>query len=434
MAMPAGWTCAVCGAVRPVDDPAPWRCPRATALDPHHVLHPGRRSASWNPGTADEPFVAFDQWLAWSAFAAARGMDAPERAALVHELDARLIEAGGCGFHRTPLYRADALSDHLGFSARGGVWIKDETANVAGSHKARHLATILLQLLAQERLGVAAWGSVRPPLAIASCGNAALAAATLAAAVNWPLDVFVPPTADPVVVARLHTLQARIHVCPRLDTDPPGDPCIHRFREAVLGGAVPFSVQGPENAMCLDGGRTLAWEVVAELGDATDRVFAQTGGGAFVACIGSALEAAGVPTRIHAVQTAGCAPLSAAWQRAGALAGGRSTAAASWGACMSPWPTEPVSLADGILDDETYDWLGAFAAMEHGGSPVVAEEDDVVEAYRLAHLLTDIDVSPTGSAGLAGVLTIRRDIADDERVLVVFSGVRRGTPRPTGIA
>jgi hypothetical protein len=32
------------------------------------------------------------------------------------------------------------------------------------------------------------------------------------------------------------------------------------------------------------------------------------------------------------------------------------------------------------------------------------------------------------------VLTIRRDIADDERVLVVFSGVRRGTPRPTGIA
>jgi hypothetical protein len=34
-------------------------------------------------------------------------------------------------------------------------------------------------------------------------------------------------------------------------------------------------------------------------------------------------------------------------------------------------------------------------------------------------------VSPTGSAGLAGVLAMRDSIADDERVVVVFSGVRR---------
>jgi threonine synthase len=432
--MPIGWTCAVCGATRSVDDRAPWRCPRATALDVHHVLHPTSTPTTWIPTAVDEPFLAFDHLLAWSAFAASRGMDAAARAALIADLDSRLVGGGGCGFHRTPLHRADALSAHLGFSPRGGIWVKDETGNVAGSHKARHLASILLHLLAQEATGVASWGTVRPSLAIASCGNAAVAAATLAAAVDWPLDVFVPPTADTTVVARLRALHATVQVCPRLDTDPPGDPCIHRFREAVARGAIPFSVQGTENALCLDGGRTLAWEVVAELGDATDRVFVQTGGGAFVACFGSALEAAGVRTRVHAVQTAGCAPLQQAWQRAGALAGGRSSAASAWAACMTPWPTEPVSLADGILDDETYDWLGAFAAMEHGGGPVVAEEHDVVEAYRLAHAFTDIDVSPTGSAGLAGLLAGRRDVADDERVLVVFSGVRRGTPRPTGIA
>jgi hypothetical protein len=34
-------------------------------------------------------------------------------------------------------------------------------------------------------------------------------------------------------------------------------------------------------------------------------------------------------------------------------------------------------------------------------------------------------VSPTGTAGLAGVLAVRGRIADEERVVVVFSGVRR---------
>jgi hypothetical protein len=43
----------------------------------------------------------------------------------------------------------------------------------------------------------------------------------------------------------------------------------------------------------------------------------------------------------------------------------------------------------------------------------------------MASRFTDISVSPTGSAGLAGVLQIRNEIADDERIVVVFSGVLR---------
>ena len=58
------------------------------------------------------------------------------------------------------------------------VWVKDETGNVGGSHKGRHLAGALLHLRAAEALGLA--GASRRPLAIASCGNAAIAAATLA--------------------------------------------------------------------------------------------------------------------------------------------------------------------------------------------------------------------------------------------------------------
>ena len=55
------------------------------------------------------------------------------------------------------------------------------------------------------------------------------------------------------------------------------------------------------------------------------------------------------------MQTDGCAPLARAWQ-ARSTVGAR--AEPRWDECMWPWEDEPHSAADGILDDETYDWLG----------------------------------------------------------------------------
>ena len=91
---------------------------------------------------------------------------------------------------------------------------------------------------------------------------------------------------------------------------------------------------------------------------------------------------------------------------------------------MTPWP-DPHSLADGILDDETYDWLGVFAAIGvSGDAPIVATEADIVAAHELARA-AGFDVSPTGSAGLAGLLAIVDTIQPAERVAVVMSGVAR---------
>jgi threonine dehydratase len=318
------------------------------------------------------------------------------------------------------------------------VWVKDETANVAGSHKARHLFTVLLHLLVVEQVGRAPWATEadRPPLAIASCGNAAIAAATLAAAVSWPLEVFVPPTASEAVVALLRSLGARINVCPRRAGDPAGDPCVHRFREAVDAGAIPFSVQGTENGWCLDGGRTIGWEMarVAELdldGPPFDRLFVQVGGGALAGCVAAGFRGAGLLPKLHAVQTEACAPLARAWELARA-GGSLRHAGGRWAQCMWPWETAdggaPVSAADGILDDETYDWLEVVSGMaDGGGSPVVVAEPAVLEANDLAVRTTGVDVSHTGSAGLAGLIALRATdaVAADERVAVIFSGVRR---------
>ncbi len=429
---PTGWRCRVCGQEVPIGQALSWRCPNASAEDRYHVLRlvlepgPLRARAELNP------FRAFQRYLAVDAFAAANGVPQQRRVEVIERTDALVRAVAGTGFVRTPFARADELSDALAFDSDGGIWIKDETGNVAGSHKGRHLFTVLLHLLVAEEAGIAGWSSPadRPPLAIASCGNAALAATTLAAAVDWPIEVFVPPSADPVVVEQLGGLGATIVRCPRQDGDPPGDPCVHRFREAVGRGSIPFGVQGTENAWGLDGGRTIGWEMARHFdqevdGPPLDRLFVQVGGGALADCVGSGFAMSGIFPRFHAVQTEGCAPLARAWALA-VVRGGPRRAASRWPELMWPWEREPRSAADGILDDETYDWLGIFDAMaSSGGTPVVAAERHVLAANELARRYTAIDASHTGTAGLAGLLEIRDSIAADERVAVIFSGIRR---------
>jgi threonine dehydratase len=403
-----------------------WKCPRATETDTHHVLHFENTVEPFRPTDDENPYLAFRKYLAVDSFGAAIGLSEDARIRIITEANAAVAAVAGTGFLRTPLYRSVELSDALGFTAKGGVWIKDETHNVAGSHKARHLFTELLHLLFAEAAGVAPWtSSTRPPLAIASCGNAAIAASTLAAAVQWPIYVHVPPAATSEVLVALASLDADVRVCPRLPDDAAGDPCVLRFREAVANGAIAFGVQGTENAWCLDGGRTIGWEMTEDLGHLMDRIFIQVGGGAFAACVGASLRSAGVHPKLHAVQTEGCAPLARAWEKALATGGARN-AGPRWNECMWPWETTPVSIADGILDDETYDWIGVLDAMaDTGGAPVVVSEQHVQQAYDWVHSLMSVNVSATGVAGLAGLMAMRSDIANDERVVVVMSGVER---------
>jgi threonine synthase len=130
--------------------------------------------------------------------------------------------------------------------------------------------------------------------------------------------------------------------------------------------------------------------------------------------------------RLHAVQTESCAPLQRAYAKLQAV-GGAKAAAAHWNECMWPWEHVGNSAADGILDDETYDWIPVVQAMSEGkGGPIVATETQVHDANELGRATTGINASPTGTAGLAGLLAVRETIDPDERVAVVFSGVSRG--------
>jgi len=461
--------CAGCGAVADDESAPPFRCPnRKRGDDVDHVLvrKLDLDGVAFPAVASGNPFLAFRDLFHARRLARARGLSESEVDAVVESLDVAVAAVHGHGFRVTPWTRADALSDALGFAEAGGVWTKDETGQVADSHKARHLFGILVYLEVMRRLGIGPPAGA--PLAIASCGNAALAAAVLARAAERSLEVFVPVWADARTVARLRELGARVTDCPRVEGEA-GDPCVHRFREAVNAGAIPFTCQGPENGLTIEGGQTLGWELASAFardGRGPDRIFVQVGGGALassvIAALREAREVGAIETlpRIHAVQTEGGAPLKRAWERVAArmlirlggdaldpppahpdaveelresfasdrVQGELGYAARHRSEFMWPWEPEPHSLADGILDDETYDWHAVVGGMiESGGGPVVVSEELVKEANELAQNASPHGVSHTGSAGLAGLLALLRDgaLARGESAGVLLTGLRR---------
>ncbi|HSL64106.1 MAG TPA: pyridoxal-phosphate dependent enzyme, partial [Gaiellaceae bacterium] len=351
-------------------------------------------------------------------------------------LDGAVAAVEGHGFAATPFARSDDLSDRLGFSLAGGVWVKDETGNVSGSHKARHLFGVLLWLEVVESIGLAD-AARRPELAVASCGNAALAAAVVAAAGGRALRVFVPEDADPLVLARLDELGANVQVCER--TGAAGDPTYAALLRSLDEGSLPFTCQGNLNGLAVEGGHTLGWELAAS-GVRLDRLVVQVGGGALASAVSHGLDEAAalgalpaVP-RLDTVQTGGAWPLKRAFDAVAARGPeGLAYAVRHRSEFMWPWEHEPRSVAHGILDDETYDWAAVVEGMlATGGRPLVVDEDTLVRANDLARDASRIDVDPTGSAGLAGLFALRDagEVGEDERVAVLFTGVVR-THEPT---
>ncbi len=480
-AIESSLACTGCGCRIAADERQPFRCPEARLEDDvDHVLRRRLRVSeeSRKPlgqaftSAEPNPFLRYRQLLHSYQTARAWGMPDSDFCDLIRGMDGRVAEVAGIGFRETPLVSSPPLAEELGCAE---LWIKDETGNVGGTHKGRHLAGVMIWLLMEERLRPG--GPVdRQQLAISSCGNAAFAATLLARGVDWPIDVYVPTDADDVILDRLSADGVGLRQCERRPGEA-GDPCYLRFSEALGEGSLPFTCQGPSNGLVSEGGQTLVWEIISGLhgaGSRLDRLLIQTGGGALAAAAvlgwrdARRVRDIGPMPVLHAVQTGGAAPLVRAYDALAAriasrhLGSGGATAGSPgeraelahrirggvdpelvqdelhYAAChrsefMWPWEEEPRSIADAILDDETYDWLTVVSGMlESGGFPIVVPEKQLAEANRLGRALTDIDVSDTGSAGLAGAFELAAAglLPATDRVGVLFSGVRWASQRP----
>lgn len=451
-------------------------CPRAGdgrehILDPSIILSPGLAgdlTGAWQ-AHPDDPLRAF------ACLSAAAGIAGPARyAALAEELQEGLARFEGRKLAVSPLVLAGELARAIGHG--GLLAVKDETGQPGGSHKVRHLAGTMLYLEALRH------GGVKPPLAISSCGNAALAAACVARASGYELKTFVPEDVNPAVAAMLRERGAEVVIVPRLSTGA-GDPCYLAFKDAVRAGAVPFCCSGRDNWANIEGGRTLGYETALQwsaLGRAPSHLVLQIGGGALARSVAGAFEtmaALGVlerAPRIHACQTEGAYPFARAWllllaeaSRAAGLPldapdtldgvrhyladevarigeavelvrdqyASEHVSEALVRAAISParfmWAWDgpaPHSLAHGILDDETYDWYFlARSMLKTGGRAVIAPEQTVAAAHALARAHTGVNVSATGSAGLAGLMALKQAgaVPDGDAVGLYFTGVER---------
>ncbi len=406
---------------------------------------------------------------------------------ILRDLQEKLRVHEGKSFDITPLAQPSELTAALGW--KGGIWVKDETENITGSHKGRHLMGTLLYLEGLRHLGNT---PEKPELAIYSCGNAALAASAVARAGGYTLHAFVPEEVEATVEEMLRDRGAVVEKIKRGETGA-GDPCYIAFKNAVnRKGWVPFSCSGTDNWSNIEGGQTLGWEWALqrdELQAHVSSVFIQVGGGALASAFIQAVEEMhrlGIGRRlakIYACQPEGGFPFVRAYylvlkqiavfnrivfdldyDRDGEPGPelekitrfsdtGRDQIQAlieftrkyfhmdviqlPLGIALSQshrfmWPWDgvpPRSLAHGILDDVTYDWYHLLrGVLMTGGEAVILKEENIRKAHRLARQHTRIKVSPTGSAGLAGLMqAIDSDrIAPDENVGLLFTGVDRG--------
>lgn len=392
---------------------------------------------------------------------------------------------GKC-FQVTPLVEAPGITEIL--EGQGRIWIKDETENITGSHKGRHLMGALLYL---EVLRLLRQETDRRVLAIYSCGNAALAAAAVARAGSYELHAFVPRDLDPTLQQMLVDRDAAVERIQRDETGD-GDPCYLAFRDAVdQKGWVPFACSGPDNWSNIEGGETLGGETVLQLRQAGVEpacMVLQIGGGALGRAVAQAwdllrrLEIIDYMPRVYVCQPEGGFPFVRAYYRmlkriadhndlpmdwaydreedpADELDRLRGYAGADMGqvialaafvrenfekeAVQKPlahgvihrneymWAWDgaaPQSAAHGILDDETYDWYDLLrAVLKSGGKAEILREEMIRKAHHTARTRTSVRVSSTGSAGLAGLLQLREsgDILPDEDAVLFFTGVDR---------
>ena len=133
--------CHGCGATVDPAHALPFRCPNAgvTWDDTDHVLAPEDAASVFPDGGESNPFVRYRRLL--SPYRLAR------KAGLSDAAWADLVEGLGA-FRITPMSEQAQLAAALGLDSR--LWVKDETGNVSGSHKARHVMGVMLYLRVLE--------------------------------------------------------------------------------------------------------------------------------------------------------------------------------------------------------------------------------------------------------------------------------------------
>jgi threonine synthase len=296
----------------------------------------------------------------------------------------------------TPLLPLRRLRDALPYD--GAILVKDEAQNPTGSFKARGMA---VAVTVAKRLGVRA-------LVAPSAGNAGSALAAYAARAGLPARIYVPKDTPRMLVEEAQTYGAEVVLVDGL-IDEAGRRAADDARER---GA--FNVATFREPYRVEGKKTMAFELVEQLGDIPGTIVYPTGGGTGIVAMWKAFdELAQVGwigtqrPRLVSVQAEGCAPIVGAFQR------GEPTAKPVEKAATQLWGLRvPGSIGDRLT---------LRALRESNGYAVAVSDRAARAATHELHAREGIDATEEGGATLAALRELLASGADLPAPIVLFN-------------
>ena len=296
----------------------------------------------------------------------------------------------------TPLIPLLRLGKYL--QTEAPVLVKDEAQNPTGSFKSRGMSAAVT---VAKRLGV-------PAFVAPSAGNAGGALAAYAARAGVTARVYVPKDTPRTLIEEMQGFGAEVVLVDGL-IDDAGRMAAEYARET---GA--FNVATFREPYRVEGKKTMAFELVEQLGVVPGTIVYPTGGGTGIVAMWKAfdeLQEAGWigatrPTLVS-VQAEGCAPIVEAFRR------GDESATRIEGASTSIWG---LRVPSGIGDR-----LTLRALRESNGYALTVSDDGARAATNELHAYEGLDATLEGGATLAALRQLLSDGVTLREPIILFN-------------
>ncbi|MBV8897825.1 MAG: threonine synthase [Acidobacteriaceae bacterium] len=314
-------------------------------------------------------------------------------------LPASREEAVSLGEGWTPLIRAEKLGAELG--ARN-LWIKDEGQNPTDSFKARGLccAVTMAKKLSAGKL------------AIPSAGNAASALAAYAAAAGLEAHIFMPRDVPQANFIECKAYGAKVNLIDGLISDCGKIVADRKAREGW------FEVSTLKEPYRVEGKKTMGYEVAEQFAwQVPDAILYPCGGGVGLIGMWKAFEEmeklgwiGSQRPKMIAVQAAGCAPITRAFEQH---------------AASSDFWQDAHTVASGLRVPKALgDFLVLRALQKSAGTAISVSDEEMLDAgQQMAHL-EGIFPAPEGGACVAAVRHLLRAqfLRPEDRIVIFNTG------------
>jgi threonine synthase len=292
-----------------------------------------------------------------------------------------------------------------------GLFVKEEGANPTGTFKARGLG---MAVTMAKHYGLR-------HLAVPSAGNAAGALAAYAAAAQIAAHIFMPkdvPFANylegVIYGADVTMVDGLISDCARMV----GERIKQQKESGVAAQDVWFDISTLKEPFRVEGKKTMGYELVEQLGwEYPDAVFYPTGGGVGLIGMWKAFEemeqlgwVSGKRPRMYALQAAGCAPVTKAYDE---------------GKDVSEFFQDAATFASGLRVPKPYgDSIILEIVRESGGKAVATDDAGILASILDWAKEEGIFLSPEGAAATAAYDTLLAsgEIKSGERVVLFNTG------------